>query len=144
MGYTHVAHDCVVGNHIIMANGSGLAGHCSVDDFANIGGFVGIQQKARLGSYCFLAGGTLMRRDLAPFMAARGESEVVGPNLVGLRRAGFDQQQTRVIREIFKIFYNKTLTAELALKKISEEFSNSPQAKLFLDFTAKTVIGVQR
>ncbi|MBP7844343.1 MAG: acyl-ACP--UDP-N-acetylglucosamine O-acyltransferase [Proteobacteria bacterium] len=144
MAYCHVAHDCKIGNQTIMANYTALAGHVIVEDFVNISGHSGVQQKARIGSYGFLAGATELRRDLAPFMAARGDSEVVGPNLVGLKRAGFNEVELRCIREIYKIFYKSPLTAEKSLEKIRELYSQEKVAQIFLNFVGKTVIGVQR
>jgi UDP-N-acetylglucosamine acyltransferase len=144
MAYTHVAHDCKVGNRVIMANYAGISGHAIVEDFVTISGLTGVQQKARIGAYAFVAGATSIRRDLAPFMAARGDSEVVGPNLVGLKRAGFDEKALRTIRELYKIFFNKTMTAELALAKIEELHGSEAVAQTFLKFARSTVIGVQR
>ncbi|NCN27086.1 acyl-ACP--UDP-N-acetylglucosamine O-acyltransferase [bacterium] len=144
MTYTHVAHDCRIGNHIIAANYAGFPGHVQVFDYANISGLTAVIQHGRVGRYAFMAGGCLMRRDLVPFMAAKGDGDITGPNLVGLKRAGFDSKQLRVCKELYKIFFNKKMTAQKAIEEIKVKYPEDLIAKEFVDFVEASKIGVKR
>lgn len=144
MANCHIAHDCQVGSHIIMANQTALAGHVSVGDYVVLGGMSAVVQKVRLGSYSFLGGSTIMRRDLPPFMAAKEFSSVSGPNVVGIRRRGFGSEVMRVINDLYKIFYLSNLQFEKALLEIESKYPNQEQAKMFLEFVRSSNAGVQR
>jgi len=144
MAYCHVAHDCIVGSNVIMANQVALAGHVEVGDFVVIGGLSAVVQKCRLGSYSFLGGSTIMRRDLPPFMAAKEFSSVSGPNAVGLRRRNLGADSLRVISDLYKIFYLGNLSLEKALSDIEVKYADNPHAKLFLEFVRSSKAGVQR
>ncbi len=144
MAYCHVAHDCVVGSHVIMANQVALAGHVEVGDYVVVGGLSAVVQKCRLGSYSFLGGSTIMRRDLPPFMAAKEFSSVSGPNAVGLRRRGLGAESLRVISDLYKIFYLGNLSLEKALSDIETRYADNAHAKLFLEFVRSSKAGVQR
>jgi UDP-N-acetylglucosamine acyltransferase len=144
MAYCHVAHDCVVGSQIIMANQCALAGHVEVGDYAVLGGLSAVVQKCRLGAYSFLGGSTIMRRDLPPFMAAKEFSSVSGPNAVGLRRKNLGAESLRVINDLYKIFYLGNLSLEKALSDIETKYPDNAHAKLFLDFVRSSKAGVQR
>jgi UDP-N-acetylglucosamine acyltransferase len=144
MALCHIAHDCVVGNHVIMANQVALAGHVSVGDYVVIGGLSAVVQKVRLGSYSFLGASTIMRRDLPPFMAAKEFSSVSGPNVVGIRRRGFSADVMRVINDLYKTFYLSNLNLDKALEEIEKKYPNQEQARLFLDFVRTSQAGVQR
>jgi UDP-N-acetylglucosamine acyltransferase len=144
MAYSHVAHDCVLGNQILMANQTALAGHVQIGDHAVIGGLSAIVQKCRVGAYAFLGGMTIMRRDLPPFMAAKEFSQVSGPNLVGLRRKGIADTDVRVISELYKIFYLGNLKVEKAIEEIETRFASNVYAKSFVEFLKSSKAGVQR
>lgn len=144
MALCHIAHDCVVGSHVIMANQVALAGHVSVGDYVVIGGLSAVVQKVRLGSYSFLGASTIMRRDLPPFMAAKEFSSVSGPNVVGIRRRGFSADVMRVINDLYKTFYLSNLNLEKALAEIENKYPDQEQARLFLDFVRTSQAGVQR
>ncbi|MEO5667617.1 MAG: acyl-ACP--UDP-N-acetylglucosamine O-acyltransferase [Bdellovibrionota bacterium] len=144
MAYCHVAHDCIVGNNVIMANQVALAGHVEVGDYVVIGGLSAVVQKCRLGSYSFLGGSTIMRRDLPPFMAAKEFSSVSGPNAVGLRRRNLGADSLRVINDLYKIFYLGNLSLEKALSDVEEKYPENSHAKLFLEFVRSSKAGVQR
>lgn len=144
MAQTHVGHDCVVGNYVIMANQSALAGHVVVDDFANIGGLVGITQRVRIGRLAFVGANTVLRKDLPPYLAAKEFSQVTGPNLVGLKRAGVSEENVRVARELFKTLYLNHWTTEKAMAEIANQFGSNPFAQTFITFVNNTKIGIQR
>lgn len=140
----HVAHDCVIGNHLVMANEVALAGHVEIGNNVNIGGITGITQRCRIGDYGFIGAGSVLRRDLPPYMCAKEWSEVSGPNLVGLKRAGIPDEDVRVARELFKILYLSNLTTEKAVAELETRYGTSPFARRFIDFVKGTKIGVQR
>jgi UDP-N-acetylglucosamine acyltransferase len=144
MAYCHVAHDCLVGNQTQMANQSALAGHVVIEDGVVIGGLSAVVQKCRIGAQSFIGASAIMRRDLPPFMAAKEFSAVSGPNLVGLRRKKFADDEIRTISEVYKIFYLGHLKTEEALAAIEGRFPESPAAKCFVDFVRNTKVGVQR
>jgi UDP-N-acetylglucosamine acyltransferase len=141
---SHIAHDCTIGNHCVFANLVSIAGHCTIGNYVNIGGMSGVVQKARVGDFAFLAGQSALRKDLPPFMCARDFSEVTAANVVGLKRAGFSEEEVRIAREIYKTMFLGNLTTEKAAGEIQSRFPESAVAKLFIDFTKDTVLGIQR
>ena len=141
---THVAHDCIVGNHIQMANQSALAGHVEVEDYCVVGGQTAVIQKCRLGSYSFLGAGTVIRKDIPPFMAAKEFSSVSGPNLVGLRRKGFANEDIRIIGEMYKLYYLSSSNTQEVLSLLEGKYPDNPHVKHFVDFVRASQVGVQR
>ncbi len=106
MAYSHVAHDCKVGNCNIFSNSVNLAGHVEVGNYTVLGGLSGIHQFVRLGDYCFVAGGSMVRQDIPPFISVQGDSaRAYGINRVGLERNGFDEEDIKIIKDIYKIFF---------------------------------------
>ncbi len=144
MGYCHIAHDCVLGDHIIMANQTALAGHVQIGNYANIGGQTGVTQWVRIGEYSFIGAGTVMRRDLPPYMCAKEFSQVSGPNLVGLKRGGISEEDMRMAREMYKILYLSNQTTEKSMIEIDSLFGHAPFAAKFVQFVKSTRIGIQR
>jgi UDP-N-acetylglucosamine acyltransferase len=117
---THVAHDCVLGDHIIMSNGAVLAGHVAVEDHVVIGGYGGIHQFCRLGAYAMLSATAKLVQDLPPFFIADGTPAVVRAfNKVGLERNGFTQAQLDRVKQIYRIFYRDGLNRTQALEKLA-------------------------
>lgn len=144
MAQVHIAHDCIVGNQNIFVNGVNLAGHVEIGSNVVLSGVSNVVQKCRVGDCAFVAAASILRRDLPPFMIARGDSEVVGPNLVGIKRRGFSESEVKVAKEIYKIFYLGHQTAEQALQQIDSQFPESQIAREFLKFVKSTKAGVQR
>ncbi|MFM8315571.1 MAG: acyl-ACP--UDP-N-acetylglucosamine O-acyltransferase [Deltaproteobacteria bacterium] len=145
MAYVHVGHDCHVGNKVIIVNASQLAGHVIVEDFATVGGQTGVVQHCRVGRYCYIGGGSLIRKDLPPFLAGKGNDfQIQGINRVGMERAGIDSKRIADMKEIYKIFLLQNLTVSKALEKISVKFPESEDAKVFLDFVKSSKVGVHR
>jgi UDP-N-acetylglucosamine acyltransferase len=144
MGYCHVAHDCVLADKIIMANQTALAGHVQVGNRVTIGGVTGITQFVRLGDFCFIGAGSVIRRDIPPFMCAKEFSQVTSPNLVGLKRSGMSEDKVRVASQIYKTLYLGNLTTEKALLEIESRFPNNDLAAQFVSFVRSTKIGIQR
>ncbi len=144
MAFCHFAHDNLIGNNLIMANQTSLAGHVQVGNNAVIGGQVGITQHVRIGDYAFISAGTVLRKDLPPYLSAKEFSEVSGPNLVGMKRKGVSEENVRVACEIYKIMYLGNLTTEKALLQIEERYPNSDFCKKFTDFVRSSKVGIQR
>ncbi len=144
MGSCHFAHDSVIGNHLIMANQSGIAGHVTIGDYVVISGQAGIAQHCRVGDYAFVTGGAGLRKDLPPYLCAKEFSDISGPNLVGLKRNGVSEENIRVIMELYKVMYFGNLTTEKACVEIEERFSENVFAKNFVKFIRETKVGIQR
>lgn len=144
MAYSHVAHDCYVGNDVILANAVQMAGHTSVDDFSVVGGHSAIVQFCRVGSHCYLGGGTVVRKDMPPFLSGKGtELEIQGVNAVGLARRGFSKERIRAIKDVYRLIYLKNLTVTEAIAAAVAEGTNDDTAK-FLEFIKGSKIGIVR
>jgi len=139
-----VAHDCVLGNHVIMANQTALAGHVQIGNRVTIGGVTGIVQFVRIGDFCFVGAGSVIRRDVPPYMCAKEFSQVTSPNLIGLKRNGMNEEDVRTASQIYKILYLGNLTTEKALLEIEARFPNNDLAARFVGFVRSTKIGIQR
>ncbi|PIR32154.1 MAG: acyl-[acyl-carrier-protein]--UDP-N-acetylglucosamine O-acyltransferase [Alphaproteobacteria bacterium CG11_big_fil_rev_8_21_14_0_20_44_7] len=122
---SHVAHDCMVGNNVIMANNATLAGHVTVGDFAIIGGLSAVHQFVRIGQYAMVGGMSGIESDLIPYGMAYGErASLNGLNLVGLRRKGFSKDEINAVRKAFKEIFDKELAVDSADKRLAEVKSN--------------------
>lgn len=145
MAYCHVAHDCVVGNHVIMANYTGLAGHVHIEDWVIVSGMCGIGQFLRLGKHSYIGGMTAVRKDVPPYVILVGDpSEVRGLNLVGLRRRGFEGERLKSVMEAYKIYFENGLERDQALAEIEKKFGGQEDVKYFADFIRKSEKGVSR
>lgn len=145
MAYSHVAHDCRVGNRVILANGSTLAGHVTVDDFAILGGLSAVHQFTRVGCHVMISGGSMVAQDIPPYTIAQGDrAKTVGLNLVGLQRRGFSESSIRGIKRAYKLVYRSGLRLELALEKIAAEVEETPELKVFIDFIRGSERGIAR
>ncbi len=144
MAYCHFAHDSMVGDHLIMANQSATTGHGHIGNHVTIGGQSGLGPKVRVGDYAFIGGASAIRRDLPPYMCAKEFSQVTGPNIVGLKRNGMNEEEIRVACELYKIMYLGNLTTEKAVQEIEKRYEGHPVAKRFTDFIRGTRVGIQR
>ncbi len=145
MAYSHVAHDCVVGNRVILANGATLAGHVQVDDFAILGGLSAVHQFTRVGAHVMVSGGSMVAQDIPPYTIAQGDrAKTVGLNLVGLKRRGFSEEAMRSIKQAYKIIFRSGLRQEEALQKIAAELVAGPELAVFVDFIKNSQRGVAR
>ena len=119
MAYAHVAHDCVLGDNIVVANNVNLAGHVVLDDFVIIEGQVGVQQFVRIGQHSFIAGGSLVRKSVPPYIrAAREPLSYIGVNRIGLQRRNFDIKRINRIHEIYRILFVRGLNLTNAITEI--------------------------
>ena len=145
MAYSHVAHDCKLGNGIIMANSATLGGHITVGDFAILGGIVGVHQFVRIGAYAMVGGQSAITQDIPPFVSASGNrAQLYGLNLVGLKRRGFSDETLANLKKTYKIIFRSALTLEDALAKVSDELGSCPECMQLVEFMRTTKRGVTR
>jgi UDP-N-acetylglucosamine acyltransferase len=122
MAYSHIAHDCVVGSNVIMANCATLAGHSHIDDFVILSGLCAIHQFCRVGKYAFVSGLTGVPKDVPPFvMAAGNRAALYGLNVVGLERHGFSKEEIAVLKKAYRILFRSSLSLQASLEQIEEE-----------------------
>jgi UDP-N-acetylglucosamine acyltransferase len=122
MAYSHIAHDCEVGNNCIMSNNTQMAGHVIVGDFSILGGMCAIHQFVQIGQHAFVSGGSLVSKDVPPYIkAGRTPLSYAGVNSVGLKRRGFSLDSINQILDIYRIIYNKAMNTSQALNYIEEE-----------------------
>jgi len=127
---SHLAHNCVVGDHVTLVNAVLLAGHVVVEDRAFVGGAVVVHQNTRLGSLCMIRGQTRIGRDVPPFFMATGTNQVSGLNRVGLKRAGFGPEARKQIQQAYDTLYEEGLNIGQAVAKLKAEFPDGPVAEL--------------
>lgn len=128
MAYCHIAHDCIVGNNTIFSNNTNLAGHVTVGDFVVLAGLVAVHQFSTIGNHAFVTGGSLVRKDVPPYVkAAREPLSYVGINSVGLRRRGFTAEKIREIQDIYRILYQKNYNNSQAVAIIEAEMEATPE-----------------
>lgn len=145
MAYTHVAHDCEVGQKSIICNSVQLAGHVTIENHVIIGGASEIAQFCRVGRYCYVGGGSTIRKDLPPFLVGKGNDfQVQGINIVGLERNGFSPQTIARLRKLYKIFYIQKNTVSQAIEKATTEIGNTDEVGLFLSFIQNSTAGFIR
>ncbi len=135
MAYTHVAHDCMLKDHIVMSNGSSLAGHVDIDDYAILSGFTLVHQFCSIGAHCFTAMGTAINRDVPPYLLVSGSPAIPrGVNSEGLKRSGFDAETVRLIKDAYKLLYHSGLKLDEAAEQIAGLAGDSPQLAVMADF----------
>ncbi len=145
MAYVHLAHDCVVGNHTILANSVQLAGHVHVDDWAILGGCTGVHQFVRVGAHTMIGGGTMLRQDVPPYVMAEGNPAAArGINAEGLKRRGFDADAIGAIREAFRTLYRANLTLAEARAEIGRAAAASPSLVPIVAFLEQVTRGIVR
>jgi UDP-N-acetylglucosamine acyltransferase len=139
MAYAHVAHDCVVGDRCILANGVQLGGHVELEDWVIIGGMTPVHQFSKVGAHAMVGGGFRVVDDVPPFILAAHEPlKFSGLNVLGLRRRGFSNEDIATIKKAYEIFYNSGLNFSDAKKKLSEDFSGNEHIALMLNFFEKS------
>lgn len=145
MAYCHVAHDCTLGEGVIMANAAHLGGHIEIGDRAILGGLVAVHQFVRVGEYALVGGVSGVAKDVPPYTLASGARiYVYGLNEVGLRRNGFPRETILKLKRAFKIAFRSGLKIEDSVAKIRSEMSDIPQAMKFADFLASSRRGTAR
>ncbi|MGW8312760.1 MAG: acyl-ACP--UDP-N-acetylglucosamine O-acyltransferase [Desulfuromonadales bacterium] len=145
MAYSHVAHDCQISDHVVMANCATLAGHVEIGASAILGGLTAVHQFCRIGCHTMISGGAMVAQDIPPYTIAQGDrAKPVGLNLIGLKRHGFSETATRGIKKAFRLLYRSGLPLEEALLKIADEVEPTPEVTTFLNFIKESQRGLAR
>ncbi len=145
MAYTHIAHDCRVGDHTVFANGASLAGHVTVEDYAILGGFSGVHQFCRVGTHSFIAAGSIVFKDVPPYVMASGNpAQPHGLNREGLKRRGFSEETVRQLRQAYKTIYKNNLTVKAAMEILQPQAETLPELALLLQFLDSSSRGIVR
>lgn len=145
MAYVHIAHDCVLGNNIIMANNASLAGHVHVDDWAIMGGFSAAHQFTKIGAHSMIGGGTILLKDVAAYVVVNGNpASAHGINIEGLKRRDFSKPTLQALINAYKIVYRQGLVVEEALKQIKPMVKEIPELQLFINSIESSTRGIIR
>lgn len=145
MNYVHIAHDCRLGDNIIMANSATLGGHVAIDNNAIVGGLVAVHQHVRIGAYCIIGGASAVSKDIPPYVMAVGNrASVYRLNAVGIRRQGFTREELDEIKRSYKIVFRSSLSTAAAIEALKKEMPGSRHAKRFADFLAGSKRGLAR
>ncbi|HEX9047648.1 MAG TPA: acyl-ACP--UDP-N-acetylglucosamine O-acyltransferase [Verrucomicrobiae bacterium] len=141
MANAHIAHNCVIGHHVILANGALLGGHATVHDRAFISGNCLVHQFCRVGTLAIMQGGSAISKDLPPFTVARGDNGICGLNAIGLRRAGYASEARLELKQLYHLLFRSRKNFAETLAAAREKFS-SPAAQIMLDFLQAAKRGV--
>ena len=145
MAYTHVAHDCLIGNHVVLVNCSSLAGHVVVEDRVTIGGLTGVVQFCKIGKMVMIGGHTKIVKDIPPYVLVDGKpAKVAGINVVGLRRNGMTPETRDEIKRAYRILYRSNLPINKAIETMDQELKGSPEIDHFIRFLLGAEKGIQR
>jgi UDP-N-acetylglucosamine acyltransferase len=145
MSYAHVAHDCSIGNHVIMANSATLAGHIELRDHSMLGGIVAVHQFARVGEYALVSGLTGVAQDIPPYTLASGSrAKLFGLNVVGLRRHGFSLQTIQALKKAYRILFRSNLMLREGVERVRQEVTGCPEVENLLRFVEESRRGVCR
>jgi UDP-N-acetylglucosamine acyltransferase len=144
MAYCHIAHDCVIGSHVIMANAATLGGHVTVGDWASVGALCPVHHFVRIGEHSIIGGGTTITRDVLPFSKTSAErgAHAYGLNSIGLERRGFSRERIRKIHHVFKLLLASKLNTTQALDKLKAEADRGEDADRIIDFIESSQRGV--
>ena len=145
MAYSHIAHDCKIGDNCIIVNSVALGGHVTIGDYAIIGGLSAVHQFASIGNHAMVSGGSLVRKDVPPFVkAAREPLSFVGINSIGLRRRGFKDKKIQEIQNIYRILFQSNKNTTQAIAKIEGELPVSPERDAILSFIQNSGRGIMK
>jgi len=145
MAYCHIAHNCKLGDHIIMSNVATLAGHIHVEDYAIISGLTGVHQFTRIGAHSFIGGASGVARDVPPYTLANGNhAKLFGLNIIGLQRRNFPENTIKALKDAYRIIFRSDLLLEAALEKAQKEVEDLPEVRNFINFIKESQRGVCR
>ena len=145
MVYSHVGHDCQIGNNVILANCATLAGHVILEDYVGVGGLAAIHQFTRIGESAYLGGGAMVSLDVPPYCMAQGDrARLFGLNLIGLKRRGFSEEQLSALKKAYRTFFAEGLTLKEATDRTRQEQAASPEAVHLAEFIASSQRGICR
>lgn len=147
MAYSHVAHDCRIGNNVVMANSATLAGHVTVEDYVILGGLVAVHQFVTIGAHAMVGGGTLVSLDIPPYLISTPgdhDARLRGLNLVGLKRRGFSEESISKLKKAYKTLFMAGLKLTDAVDRISTEITDCPEVDYLLAFIKRSERGICR
>ena len=145
MAYSHIAHDCRLGKHIVLSNNATLAGHIIIGDHATVGGLVAIHQFVRVGNYAFIGGKSAVVKDIPPYMIAAGDRATLhGLNQVGLKRQGFTRDTLKMLKKAYRLIFRIGLTQNEAIERVAAEVEQIPEVVNLLDFIKSSERGITR
>jgi UDP-N-acetylglucosamine acyltransferase len=145
MVYSHVAHDCTLGSHIVMANSANLGGHVTIEDFAVVGALVGIHQFARIGESAILGAGAMVSLDVPPYCMAQGDrAYLFGLNLIGLKRRGFATARLEILKKAYRTLFTEGEPFRQALARVGQEYGSCPEVAHLVEFISHSQRGVCR
>jgi UDP-N-acetylglucosamine acyltransferase len=144
MAYTHIAHDCLIGDHVILANAATLGGHVTVEEWATVGALCPIHHFIRIGAHSFIGGGTTITRDVLPFSktSAARDVQAYGLNAIGLERRGFSKERIRKIHHAYKVLLASKLNTSQALEKLKAEADRGEDVEMLIRFIEQSERGV--
>ena len=135
MAYAHIAHDCKLGDQVIMANGATLGGHVQVDDYVVLGGLAAVHQYVRIGAHAYIGGTSAINQDIPPYtLIAPDPAEIYGLNMVGLKRKGFSAEAIQALKSCYRILFRSNLTVKKAIEKIRKDVTALPEVETLLGF----------
>ena len=145
MAYVHIAHDCIIGDHVILVNSVALAGHVEIGDYGIVSGLSAVHQFVKIGAHVMIGGGAMVRKDVPPFITAAGEPlAYAGVNSVGLKRRNFSQEDINEIQTLYRTLYQSGMNVSQAVNRIKEQYPNRPLADLILSFIEQSDRGLIR
>jgi UDP-N-acetylglucosamine acyltransferase len=143
MSYVHLAHDCHVGDDVVIANGTQCAGHVTIHDRAVLSGLNAVHQFVTIGTYAFVGGGSRVNQDIPPYVKAVGNPmELYGLNSIGLQRAGFSGDTIAALKRAYRLFFNSELNLSQAIERARSDLPASPEVERFLAFVESSELGV--
>ncbi len=145
MAYVHIAHDCMLGRNVVMANNATLAGHIEIGDFATVGGLTAVHQFVRIGDNAFVGGKSVVVKDIPPFVLASGDRATLhGLNTVGLKRRGFTQETLKQLKKTYRLIFRFGLTQNEAIERVAAEVDPVPEVRAFVAFIKSSERGITR
>ena len=143
MAYSHFAHDCLVGDNVIVSNNTQVAGHVTIGDWCILAGMCAVHQFVKIGGHSFIAGGSLVSKDVPPFIkAGRNPLSYAGVNSIGLKRRGFTIEQINHILDIYRVLYNKGMNTSQAIEYIEEEMQATDERDEIVTFVRESGRGI--
>lgn len=143
MAYSHVAHDCIIGDNVIMANSVNLAGHIEVDEYAILGGVLPVHQFVKIGAHAMIGGGFRVQQDIVPYAMAGGYPlKIVGLNSLGLKRRGFSKETITKLDQCYKLLFRSGLNTTQAVERIKGEIEPVKEVQVVLDFLERSDRGI--
>ena len=146
MAYVHVAHDCRIGSNVVLANNLAMSGHVTIEDGATVGGMVAIHQFTRIGAHAFIGGYSRVAKDVPPFMLGEGavDFNLHGPNIIGLKRKGFDTATLGALKDAFRIIFRNRRPLAQVLEETEASFPGIPEVAVLIEFMRNSERGVYR